>query len=270
MATTTMPQQRELFRACLAYLVEQTQEKYPQVNGRAADAATLILQGDVTLLDDGTARVGSGSNPALVYSVGGLCECQDFAHRAPLRMCKHKIAHSYARTLFNKGLWVDADGVILQEEHTMAYDANFPEAETPTRAQAMPEPQPTRQTQRTAPVMPQVDVPIIATVTLRLRGQLVEVKVCDVDDGNLMKRVDWLIATYPLQAAGDFPPQGQPQAGAVQQPSPPQTSPSQDGGEHLCTWHGKMKASTKAPGSYYCTGKMGDGSYCKEVWPPKN
>lgn len=31
----------------------------------------------------------------------------------------------------------------------------------------------------------------------------------------------------------------------------------------ICEFHGPMKESTKAPGTYFCTKKMGDGSYCK-------
>lgn len=30
-----------------------------------------------------------------------------------------------------------------------------------------------------------------------------------------------------------------------------------------CEYHGAMKASTKRPGSWFCSHKMGDGSYCK-------
>jgi hypothetical protein len=30
-----------------------------------------------------------------------------------------------------------------------------------------------------------------------------------------------------------------------------------------CEFHGPMKESTKAPGTWYCTKKMGDDSYCK-------
>lgn len=31
----------------------------------------------------------------------------------------------------------------------------------------------------------------------------------------------------------------------------------------VCQWHGPMKESLKAPGTWFCTKKMGDGSYCK-------
>jgi hypothetical protein len=39
----------------------------------------------------------------------------------------------------------------------------------------------------------------------------------------------------------------------------------------VCQYHGPMKESTikGKEGTYYCTKKMADGSYCKEVYPPK-
>jgi hypothetical protein len=32
----------------------------------------------------------------------------------------------------------------------------------------------------------------------------------------------------------------------------------------ICQYHGPMKESAKAPGTWYCTKKMGNGEYCKE------
>lgn len=31
----------------------------------------------------------------------------------------------------------------------------------------------------------------------------------------------------------------------------------------ICEFHGAMKESSKAPGTYYCPAKMGNGDYCK-------
>lgn len=31
----------------------------------------------------------------------------------------------------------------------------------------------------------------------------------------------------------------------------------------VCQYHGAMKESSKAPGTWYCSAKMGDGTYCK-------
>jgi hypothetical protein len=37
----------------------------------------------------------------------------------------------------------------------------------------------------------------------------------------------------------------------------------------VCPWHGAMKESTKAKGTWYCPAKMADGSYCKARHPEK-
>jgi hypothetical protein len=37
----------------------------------------------------------------------------------------------------------------------------------------------------------------------------------------------------------------------------------------VCQWHGAMKDSTKAKGTWYCPAKMADGSYCKSRHPEK-
>lgn len=35
----------------------------------------------------------------------------------------------------------------------------------------------------------------------------------------------------------------------------------------ICPTHGPMKHSEKAPGTYFCSKKLFDGSYCKSKWP---
>ena len=37
----------------------------------------------------------------------------------------------------------------------------------------------------------------------------------------------------------------------------------------VCQWHGAMKESTRAKGTWYCPAKMADGSYCKARHPEK-
>ncbi len=41
------------------------------------------------------------------------------------------------------------------------------------------------------------------------------------------------------------------------------TSAEQQAAAPVCEWHGAMSASSKAPGTFFCSRKMGDGSYCK-------
>ena len=75
----------------LAEITAKAKEKLPECNGRVEAAASLVLTGDVTLLDAHTAEVGSQSDPAKVYHVEpGVCTCQDFA-RAPHGLCTHRV-----------------------------------------------------------------------------------------------------------------------------------------------------------------------------------
>lgn len=36
-----------------------------------------------------------------------------------------------------------------------------------------------------------------------------------------------------------------------------------------CIYHGTMKESTKVPGTFFCSKKLSDDTYCKEKWPAK-
>lgn len=45
----------------------------------------------------------------------------------------------------------------------------------------------------------------------------------------------------------------------------PTAVPAREG--HDCEWHGPMRESTKAPGTWFCPKKKSDGSYCPSRWP---
>ena len=51
--------------------------------------------------------------------------------------------------------------------------------------------------------------------------------------------------------------------------SQPLASQASAGETPTCEWHGPLKASTKAPGTFYCPKKKADGSYCTSRWPAK-
>ncbi len=51
----------------------------------------------------------------------------------------------------------------------------------------------------------------------------------------------------------------------VEAAHPIEASPAPEA--HYCTMHGPMKPSTKKPGTFFCPGKLADGSYCKSRWP---
>jgi hypothetical protein len=80
------------------------------------------------------------------------------------------------------------------------------------------------------------------------------------DDGDVAKRLPRALATIrTLQGSGKLPAQ----APVGQAALPPAKE------LHDCSWHGPMKESTKAPGTFFCSKKMSDGSYCKERWPKR-
>jgi len=54
-------------------------------------------------------------------------------------------------------------------------------------------------------------------------------------------------------------------APSVQAPSPAAASTGAE--TPVCNYHGPMKPSDKVPGTFYCTKKLADGTYCKERSP---
>ena len=89
MSTSTA---RQTFRQLVAAIADKARQTLPDANGRVDKAVALVLQGDVELLPDGTARVFRQSNGVTSYHVvNGHCDCHDF-ERAPSQWCKHRIA----------------------------------------------------------------------------------------------------------------------------------------------------------------------------------
>src|SRR5262245_19423449 len=87
---------RQTFREVLAGLAAKTLTKIPALNGRVEKACKLVLGGDVALHPDGTALVGSLTDPSRAYLVvKGACDCQDFAH-APEHLCAHRLAVGFS------------------------------------------------------------------------------------------------------------------------------------------------------------------------------
>ena len=83
---------RQTFRQLVAAIAEKAKATLPDANGRVDKAVALVLNGDVELLPDGTAKVYSQANGVTSYHVvNGHCDCHDF-ERAPSQWCKHRIA----------------------------------------------------------------------------------------------------------------------------------------------------------------------------------
>ena len=74
---------RQQYREVLAGLAAKTLTKIPTLNGRVEKACTLVLGHDVELHPDGTALVGSLTDPTRAYQVTGTpgqCQCKDFSN----------------------------------------------------------------------------------------------------------------------------------------------------------------------------------------------
>ena len=93
------------------------------------------------------------------------------------------------------------------------------------------------------------EAPASVNVRLLIGGRDVQWTLRDSDETRLAVRLEALLARYPVEMA-----------------SPSGAAPTQI---PACKYHGAMKASSKAPGSFYCTKKLHDGSYCGERFPEK-
>jgi hypothetical protein len=96
-----------------------------------------------------------------------------------------------------------------------------------------------------APTVPLPEAPASVNVRVVVAGYEVQWTLRDTDETRLAGRLAALLAQYPK--AGTASP-----GGAAPVPPP------------VCRFHGPMKASSKAPGSFYCTKRVHDGSYCTE------
>src|SRR5262245_3348611 len=88
---------RKAWRDAVAEIAEKAKAKLPECTCRVDKAVALVLNGDVELLPDGTAKVASQSNGTTAYHiVNGECSCKDFA-KAPHQLCKHRLGAAIVR-----------------------------------------------------------------------------------------------------------------------------------------------------------------------------
>jgi uncharacterized Zn finger protein len=89
---TNEPLTRACFRQALAEVAAWAKATLPQaVNGRIEKAVQIVLTGDVELMADGRAVVGSQSDVTLHYVVDGECECPDSDRPELDGWCKHTV-----------------------------------------------------------------------------------------------------------------------------------------------------------------------------------
>lgn len=97
MATATLTPDRQHYRAVLADLAAKAKETLGEAMHKRIDCAVgLVLRGDVMLQEDGTALVGSRTEPRKTYVVNGVCACKDFDHAPAEGWCSHRIARALA------------------------------------------------------------------------------------------------------------------------------------------------------------------------------
>ena len=233
MTTSTFAPDREAFRAMLATLATKTKTKIPELNGRVERALRLALAGDVELHDNGTATVYSSSDPTRRYEIiEGTCTCQDW-DRAPQHLCQHRLSAGLVRRTY---------ALLPQEPVDPELLEPFPDNDPGP----LPEPEPVEAPEPT----PSTPLPEVA-FSITLKGTLDGVEALLTARGATAAEF-----TRNLQAIRGLLDPGTPRAST--RPMPPVHEAP------VCPYHGAMKASTKAPGTWYCAAKMGDGSYCKE------
>jgi hypothetical protein len=98
------------------------------------------------------------------------------------------------------------------------------------------------------------EAPASVNVRLWIGGADVQWMLRDQDEDRLAERLERLLTRFPQQAKAT--------QGAASAP-PAQTPASAP----ICPVHGPMKESSKAPGTWFCSKKLFDGSYCKERMP---
>ena len=167
---------RKAWRDAVAEIADKAKAKLPECNGRVDKAVALVLNGDVELLPDGTAKVASQSNgTTMYYVVNGECSCKDFA-KAPHQYCKHRLSAAITRRA---------------QELTKA------KLDTPATSPAEPPSQPPP-AQTDAPTVPLPEAPVSITLKATLHGHEVMVTLRGVDFASVKAQVEdasqWLQA----------------------------------------------------------------------------
>jgi hypothetical protein len=95
-----------------------------------------------------------------------------------------------------------------------------------------------------APALSLPEAPASVNCHILLEGRQVQVTLRDTNETRLLARLAALLRQYPT----------------AQPPTQGTTASAQT---PVCPWHGAMKESTKAKGTWYCPTKMADGSWCR-------
>ena len=221
---------RTAWCAAVAEVAAKAKAALPvEVNGHIEQAVQVVLAGEVDLSPDGTATVASQRDGATESFVVNGSCSCPDFVIAPSGWCAHRISAALAKRAYPLAK--------AKLEATTGAPASTlppliaPEQMPPTVA---------------APMLP--EAPASANVHVMLAGRQVQVTLRDTDETCLLARLETLLQRFPMETP-------------VQASATTQTP--------VCQWHGTMKESTKAQGTWYCSAKMADGSYCKARHPEK-
>jgi hypothetical protein len=256
----TMGEERlTTFRDAVLYVSELAHARLDtSVHGHLERATALVLGGHVWLGEDGRHAQVLSSDGATWYRVNGNCTCMD-APQVPQGYCKHKLAVQ---------LYKRAGEVLAQktDAETRGHGDTGGEGDTATRRRGDAEtgsgsaPRvPASGVVAASPFSasaPLPEAPASANVRVKVGGHEVQWTLRDVDEARLAARLEALLTRYPEAVCAGTPQREQASA------APPAGPP-------VCQWHGPLKESTKAPGTWFCSKKMADGSYCSTRHPER-
>ena len=248
-------QMRENWRKIVESVAQKARAVLPEpVHGRIDKAIQIVLNGDVELLPDDKAKVGSQSNGVTkYYLVDGTCDCRDF-EKAVDHWCKHRLAYG----IYKRARALAKEQLKALDDPTSKAEPVTPVVETPVTEPVEPV------TPIESDSVPLVQAePVVSPVTLpeapasvnchiMIEGRQVQVTLRGTDETVLLARLATLLQQYPVA-------------------EPPKPPPTQGTGEPVpdenpyCQLHkvplkkftkdGRTWFSHKAPNGSWCRGK---------------
>src|SRR5262245_45733921 len=179
---------RQIWRDAVAEIGERAKQTLPQCNGRVDAATKIVLAGDVTLLEDGKAKVASQSNGTTKYIVvNGECECKDYA-KAPSNWCKHRIAAGLAKR---------AHALTKQRLEQVDAASNGTTTPAPEQVDQAPVATPVQEAVAT-PILPLPEAPASVNFHTTIAGRQIQITLRDTDETRLLARLESLLQRFPV------------------------------------------------------------------------
>ena len=246
MSTSTLTP-HATFRSTLAQAAEQARLLLPQaVNGRIESAVKLVLGHDVVFNSDGSATVGSSSDPLKTYTLaGGACDCQDFAYgKAPNGFCQHRIAANLLKSV---------ERVLARSTPVLSEPAEEVVLPEPMEPFADNDPGPVEEPPPPAPApVPLPEAPASVNVRVQIAGREVQWTLRDTDEARLAGRLEALLARYPVS-------------------TPPPASAEPEPEKRYCPTHGTaMRWNAGKDGRKgWWSHKTAEGTWCQGKGGPR-